>query len=200
MKKLLHKSWLPLFCLLLAASMAPSAQAGNVDFNCGKGFPTSTSWCVGTIDTDGTDYWTSGIGVYNSNGPFTASDTFSLEFDTTNSTISITEIGGSGATLTGTINTFQVIQQGTSAAWNIYLDVTWTSLPSIIQSSLGTQGGLSPMGLVIGVYRTSTTSTLQSEFVDISISPTPEPTTMILFGSGLLAGAGLLRRKMRRRQ
>ena len=198
MKKLLHKPWLPLFCLLLAASMAPSAQAGNVDFNCGKGFPTSTSWCVGMINTDGTDYWTSGSGIsniYNSNGPY-ALDVFSLEFNTTNSTISIS---GAGDTLIGTINSFQAIQRPSDPnAWDIYLDVTWTSLPSIIQSSLGTQGGLSPMGLVIGVYRTSTT--LQSEFVDISISPTPEPTTMILFGSGLLAGAGLLRRKMHRRQ
>ena len=39
MKNLPHKSWLPLSCLLLAASMAPSAQAGNVNFDCGKGFP-----------------------------------------------------------------------------------------------------------------------------------------------------------------
>ena len=198
MKKPLHKSWLPLSCLFLAASMAPSAQAGNVDFDCGKGFPTSTTFCVGTIDTDGTDYWTSGIGnVYNSNGPL-ASDIFSLQFNTTNSTISIT---GAGETLTGTINSFQAIQRPSDPnAWDIYLDVTWTSLPSIFTDILGTQGGLSPMGLVIGVYRDSATSTLQSEFVDISISPTPEPTTMILFGSGLLAGAGLLRRKVRSRQ
>ena len=150
------------------------------------------------VNTDGTDYWTSGIDIYNSNGPYTSADMFSLEFNTTNSTISISEIGGAGATLTGTINSFQAIQRPSDPnAWDIYLDVTWTSLPSIIQSSLGTQGGLSPLGLVIGVYRTSTT--LQSEFVDISITPTPEPTTMILFGSGLLAGAGLLRRRMHRR-
>lgn len=196
MKKLLSKSWLPLFCLLVVASMAPNAQAGNVDFNCGLGFPTATSWCVGMVNTDGTDYWTSGIDVYNSNGPFTALDMFSLEFDTTNSTISIT---GAGETILGTINSFQATgRAGAPNVLDIYLDVTWTSLPSIIQSSLGTQGGLSPMALVVSVYRTATG--LQSEIVDISISPTPEPTTMILFGSGLLAGAGLLRRKMHRRQ
>lgn len=198
MKKLLQKSCLPVFCLLLAASMAPRAQAGNVNFDCGKGFPTSTSFCVGTIQTNSTDFWTTGSGIsniFNSNGPFTASDTFSLEFNTEFSTISIT---GAGVTLYGVINSFSVSNARGANVYDIFLDVTWTGLPSNIQGILGTQGGLSPMGLVIGVYRTSTT--LQSEFVDISISPTPEPTTMILFGSGLLAGAGLLRRKMHRRQ
>ena len=194
MKKLLHKSWLPLFCLLVAASMAPSAQAGNVDFNCGLGFPTSTSWCVGMVNTDGTDYWTTGIDIYNSNGPYTASDMFSLEFNTTDSTISIT---GAGVTLYGVINSFVVSKARGPDVHDIFLDVSWTSLPSIIQGSLGTQAGLSPMALVVSVYRTATG--LQSELVDISISPTPEPTTMILFGSGLLAGAGLLRRRMHRR-
>lgn len=198
MRQLLKAGWLAGFCLLAVAATGLPAHAGEVGFACVAPGPNVTppNPCSGFVDTDGSDYWTSGIDVFNANGPYSSSDVFTLQFNTAiPTTISIS--GSGGVLLEGTINSFSVVAGagGDPNRLDIFLDVTWTNLPSSIQTILGTAGGFSPYALVVSAFRTTTS--YQSERVDVVISPTPEPTTMVLFGSGLLVCAGLLKRKLR---
>lgn len=195
MRKLLNQSWLPLLCLIALVSFAPAAQAGDVDFACAGTGPIP---CSGTVNTDGTDYWTSDTQVFNTTAEYPSTTAFTLAFDTNNvgQLNSITISDGTN-TLYGTINGFTAASSGTQTA--VTLDVLWTGLPTVVSTALGTPQGLSPFASIITVVVPDTGGTaLTPKSVDILISPTPEPTTMILFGSGLLAGAGYLRRKRKK--
>lgn len=197
MRQLLKAGWLAVFFLLAVATTGLPAYADNVTFGCVASGPnvTQPNPCSGFVGTDGADYWTSGIDVFNANGPYSSGDIFTLQFNTAfPTTISIS---GSGVLLEGTINSFSVVAGagGDPNRLDIYLDVTWTNLPFSVQTILGTAGGFSPYALVVSAFRTTTS--YQSEEVSVVISPTPEPTTMVLFGSGLLICAGLLKRKLR---
>ena len=198
MRRLLKAGWLAVFFLLAMATTGLPAYAGNVTFDCIASWPNNIqpNPCSGFVDTDGTDYWTSGIDVFSADGTYSSSDVFTLQFNTAfPTTISIS--GPGGVLLEGTINSFTVVVGafGAPNRLDIYLDVTWSNLPTAIQTALGTVGGLSPSALVVTAFRTTTS--YQSEEVSVVISPTPEPTTMVLFGSGLLICAGLLKRKLR---
>ena len=198
MRRPLKAGWLAVFFLLAMATTGLPAYAGNVTFDCIASWPNNiqTNPCSGFVDTDGTDYWTSGIDVFSADGTYSSSDVFTLQFNTAfPTTISIS--GPGGVLLEGTINSFTVVTNagGAPNRLDIFLDVTWTNLPTAVQTAVGSVGGLSPNALVVTAFRTTTS--YQTEEVNVVISPTPEPTTMVLFGSGLLVCAGLLRRKLR---
>jgi hypothetical protein len=69
----------------------------------------------------------------------------------------------------------------------------WPSLPSAVQAFLGSLTGVDS-GFAIDLN-----STGKAMSVDFLISPTPEPTGMLLMGTGLLAIGGLLRKRLQRR-
>lgn len=192
MRRLVNQFWLPLLCLTALVSFAPAAQAGNVDFTC-AGVGSLPGQCSGTVIQTNGDFSTSDTVVWNATGEYASNVAFTLAFDTSAGTISITD--GTN-TLVGTINGFSSSTNTNAAQTFVQLDVVWTSLPLAVESALGGPQGLSPFSTVIVAIDTS--GNLQPQSVDILISPTPEPTTMILFGSGLLAGAGFLRRKRKK--
>ena len=192
MHKPLNQSWLPLLCLIALASFAPAAQAGNVNFNCsGNSATPAFNDCSGTVTVNGPTDWVSdggGITIWNTS-PFTTSDVFTLAFDTAAGTITIT---GAGETLVGSI--VSVTGSAGSTTANINIIATWDlSLAPSVAAQLGTPAGLDNANITI-----QTDASNQVTDVSITITPTPEPATMILFGSGLLAGAGFLRRKRKK--
>ena len=201
MCKLMKQSWLPLLCLIALVSFAPPAQAGDVDFACAG--TTGAIPCSGSVATDGTDYWTNDTQVFNTTGEYLSTTAFTLYFDTSNVgqsgsfVISLTGGNANGDTLVGTIISFTSTVSNSTPQTLISFDILFTSAPQVVQASWGTPNGLSPFATVI-VSLNLSSGILEPQSVDILISPTPEPTTMILFGSGLLAGAGLLRRKRKK--
>ena len=196
MRKLLNQSWLPLLCLLALASFVPATHAGNVNFSCSGNSATPVfNQCSGTVTVNGPADWVSdgtGITVWNTNGPFGtigSPSLLTLTFDTGAGWIIITD---GAETLVGAITSITSGAGSTTA--NINIIATWdlSAAPSVA-AQLGTPGGLDNANITI-----QTTAGNQVTDVSITITPTPEPTTMILFGSGLLAGAGYLRRKRKK--
>ncbi len=196
MRKLLNQSWLPLLCLIALASFAPAAQAGNVNFSCSDNSATPVfDQCSGTVTENSTTDWVTdggGITIWNTNGPFGSIGSPSaliLTFDTGAGVITIT---GGGETLVGAITSISGIAGTTTAS--ITIIATWDlSAAPTVAAQLGTPTGIDNASIAI---QTDADNIVTD--VSITITPTPEPTTMILFGSGLLAGAGFLRRKRKK--
>lgn len=182
--------WIVVAVLASVLLLAPGVFAQtNVDFFCSLGGSTA---CTGAVAHTGTNFSTSGINVYNDSGPFTATVPFTLAFNTTSGSISIDGTGiYAGMNLIGKIISFASSFGGTSTDFSLVAD--WPTLPTAVQTQLGTSTGMDS-GFVI--YLTSN-GAAQSVDVLITprISPTPEPASMLLVGSGLLAIGGLLRRR-----
>jgi hypothetical protein len=176
--------WIVVLASVLLIAPGVFAQT-NVDFFCSLGGGTA---CTGSVAHAGTNFSTSGISVFNDSGPFTSSVPFTLAFNTATGLISIDGSGMyAGINLIGKIVSFASSFGGSSADFSLVAD--WPTLPAAVQKQLGTPTGMDS-GFVI--YLTST-GTAQS--VDVLITPTPEPASMLLLGSGLLAIGGLLRRR-----
>ena len=180
-------AWIVVLVSLLLTAPGVVAQT-NVDFYCTLG---GSSACMGSVVQSGTNFSTSGITVFNDSGPFIATVPFTWAFNTATGTISIDGTGMySGMNLIGNILSFGVSGSGTSKGFSLVAD--WPTLPTGVQTQLGTSTG-QDSGFVI--YLTGTGA---AESVDVLISaasPTPEPASMLLVGTGLLAIGGLLRRR-----
>jgi hypothetical protein len=176
------------FVLLLLTAPGILAQT-NVDFFCNL---AAGSACTGTVVQSGSNYSSSGISTFNDSGPFGVTVPFMLAFDTATGTISIDGTGiFAGQDLVGHIISFSNTTGLTSSGF-LFIAV-WPSLPSAVQTFMGSLGGVD-MGFVI-----YTSSSRNAQSVDVLISPTPEPTGMLLMGTGLLAIGGLLRKRLQRR-
>jgi len=71
----------------------------------------------------------------------------------------------------------------------VFLVANWPTLPASVQTQLGSMTG---MDSAFAIYLT-TSGVAQS--VDVLITPTPEPASMLLVGTGLLAIGGFLRKR-----
>jgi len=168
----------------------PDARATQLDFGC------NSSTCTGTVSVSGGDYSSTGIGLSysDSTGPtgYPGSSSWSLVFDTTAKTISLTNVGLS-QTLSGVIEAFTVTP-GTGDS-TLALQVFWNVLPSSVQIFFG--GETSATDLTSVLYLVNSTSTNgDANSVGLTMFPTPEPTSLILLGSGLLALGASLRKKL----
>ncbi|HWG58728.1 MAG TPA: PEP-CTERM sorting domain-containing protein [Candidatus Acidoferrales bacterium] len=171
--------------LLVMPLAAQSARADNVDFDC------NVATCSGTVAAAAGDTYTTGAGitVFNNSGPYSSTVPFDLSFDTTAGTIALTGTGSlTGQVLQGTINTAVGPISGTTSS-DLSLFATWWGLPSAVQSFLGTPTGIDSAFVI---YLTDGGA---ASSVDVLITPTPEPGTLLLFGTGMLLCAGLLRRR-----
>jgi hypothetical protein len=182
--------------LFVLPFFAQSAHANPVDFLCGPPL-VSILPCAGTIGftfsgTTLTAASTAGVTVSNDAGPDLLSN-FLLVFNTAGGApnISLTEVGGDGSTLMGTIALVNGFTFGSSTTVN--LGVEWTSLPLDFQTFLGSPTG---EGVDTNIILT-VDNTAQSVDVNIQpIQPTPEPTSLLLLGTGLLGLGGAVRRRL----
>jgi len=171
-----------------------AAWADDVDFGCSL---NPADACTGTITKSGSNYSTSGINVYDDSGPYSDTVPFKLIFNTLTGSVSIDGTGAyAGQNLLGHITSWN-LSNGTTTT-DFSFAAVWSTLPPLVQTFLGSKTGVDS-GFVITSSLVSGCGGGKAASGDILITSTPEPASLALFGSGLLAIGGVLRRKLRRK-
>jgi hypothetical protein len=187
MSKLLGCLSIAVLALALGA-FVPDARATQLDFGC------NSSTCTGNVTVSGSNYSSSGIGLINTDAtapPSYSGSAWTLTFDTSSKVISL--VNGSLGTLSGIIDGVFTSHNGGSSA-TLSLTVLWNSLPSAVVTFFGGIPSASDVTSILYIGSTSTGGPVNSS--GITMFPTPEPASLILLGSGLLALGASLRKKL----
>lgn len=178
-----------ILCVLFLGAFVASARADSLDFSCGAG------GCSGIVSFTGTmtSASASNPGITNVVqllGGYYSGNSFTLAFDTSG-TMSLDD--GIGDALSGTFSSFNPTCDGLGLECSISMAVTWNSLSSSVQAALGTTTGVD----LATIGWSQSTGNVTSVDISILPLPVPEPASLLLFGSGLLAVGGLVRRRLR---
>jgi hypothetical protein len=185
---------LALTCTAAMLLVGTAAWADDVDFDCSL---NPADACTGTITKPGSNYSTTGINVYNDSGPYSDTVPFTLIFSTLTGKVSIDGTGAyAGQNLLGDIVSWSA-SNGVKTT-DLSFTAVWPTLPSAVQTFLGSKTGIDS-GFVITSSLVSGCGGGKAASGDILITSTPEPASLALFGSGLLAIGSVLRRKLRRK-
>jgi hypothetical protein len=117
--------------------------------------------------------------------------------------ISFSYNSGTGLTLTGTLQLVNFIQAGASGLFNDNLMANLSNLGGTLASSFTSQGGPNAVTSITIVVQSganvfnlfSSNGTAYAHISTAAIVPTPESSTLVLFGTGLLAVGFLLWRR-----
>jgi hypothetical protein len=169
--------------LFLVTLFAQDAKADSVylDFSDCLG-------CSGTVNVLPGSFNSAGITLQLIHGP--ASDLgqiFTLVFDTSMPGPNISLIGPDGDVLTGTITAFGAGFTGTSTT-SLDFTAVWSPLPSDVLSYFSPYPYGDDQGFAIYLNNGTVTS------ADVTITPAPEPGSLLLLSAGLL-GLGLMLRR-----
>ena len=185
---------LALTCAAAMLLAVTAAWASDVDFDCSL---NPADACTGTITKSGSNYASTGINVYNDSGPYSDTVPFTLIFSTLTGKVSIDGTGAyAGQNLLGDIVSWSA-SNGVKTT-DLSFTAVWPTLPSAVQTFLGSKTGIDS-GFVITSSLVSGCGGGKAASGDILITSTPEPASLALFGSGLLAIGSVLRRKLRRK-
>jgi hypothetical protein len=183
---------LALTCTATILLALAAASADTIDFTCALG---KTEQCTGTVMLSGSKYTMSGTHLFNDQGPYGIAVPFLLSLET-GGAIGIKGTGVQlGQNLEGHLTGFSVLN--TPSSTDLTFDAELTALPLLAQEFLGTKTG-DLIGSVLTSGKVTPISPGKVESVDLLITATPEPISILLFGSGLLAIGVVLHRKLRR--
>jgi len=192
------KTWLECLAfgilLLLSRNLA---RADNIEFAC-----TGKNKCTGNLmETIKLNQLTAvnaqSVIVNDQNGPSKPDVDFTFDFNTQAETMSLLgTVGQNSVQLDGTLNNF--ISDVRLQADDGNLDVAWNVVPGQIEKQLGLKPSQNAANNDVSVIFEYGGGKAESVNLVIAPVPDPEPSSLLLLGSGLVVLGGVSRKRQRR--